>query len=217
MIIRNSLVLIALVLVVAACGTVATPEAVEQAQETLIAEAATAAAETAAVPSATPTVAPSATPTEPPTNTPEPTHTPAPTETPEPTTTPEPTEAVEATDAEAEDTTAAGTATIVAGDPARGQEIFSMFYPEANFACSTCHLVDSETQLIGPGLLNIGERAATRVEGQSAEEYMHNSIVHPSDYVVENYPDMLMPQVYGDLFTEEEISDLVAYLFSLTG
>ncbi len=93
--------------------------------------------------------------------------------------------------------------------------LFTTFVAEANFACSTCHLVDSEAQLIGPGLLNVSVRAETRVPGQTADEYLHNSILHPSDFVVENYPDMLMPQVYGTVFTEDEINDLIAYLYTL--
>jgi cytochrome c2 len=110
-----------------------------------------------------------------------------------------------------QDTTAAD----VAGDAARGRELFITFQPEANFACNTCHLADSEAQLIGPGLLNIGERAARRVEGQDAPEYLHNAIVNPGAYVVEGYPDNLMPGVYGDIFSEEQINDLIAYLMTL--
>lgn len=103
----------------------------------------------------------------------------------------------------------------VVGDPAIGQELFNEFRAEVNFACATCHYPDKEEQLVGPGMLGLGERAATRVEGLSATEYLRNSILHPSDYVVENFPDLLMPQVYADLFTEEQINNLIAYLKTL--
>lgn len=109
-------------------------------------------------------------------------------------------------------------ADTVVGDASAGQTLFNTMYAEAGFACSTCHNPNSENRLIGPGLLGIGERAATRVEGQTAEEYLHNAIVHPNDYIVEGnpeYPPSLMPQIYGDLFTEEEINNLVAYLMTL--
>lgn len=194
---RKSFLLLPLALIVAACGTIATPVFEEDLQETRVAQAATAAAETAAAPSATPTVTPSETPA-PPTATPEPPTATAAVEEPEPT----------------EPADEPGEAALT-GDPDNGRTLFQTFYPQANFACNTCHLADSEAQLIGPGLLNIGERAAARVEGQSAEEYIRNSILHPSDYVVEGYPDMLMPQVYGDIFTDDEIDDLIAYLFTL--
>lgn len=207
---RKILLLIPLVLIIAACGTVATPVFEEQLQETRVAQAATSDAETTAAPTATATTEASATPL--------PSETPAPSSTPEPatntvepaTTTPEPTEAP--TEEAAVDTGAAPE-----GDAANGQALFNQFEAAANFACATCHRVDSEEQLIGPGLLNVSVRAETRVPGQSAVEYIHNSIIHPSDYVVENYPDMLMPQVYETVFTEDEINDLVAYLFTLKG
>ena len=203
---RKILLLIPLVLVIAACGTVATPVFEEQLEETRVAQAATSDAETAAAPTATATTEASATPL--------PSDTPAPTSTPEPATnTPEPaTATTEPTEAPTEQAAAAP-----AGDAANGQVLFNTFEAAANFACATCHRVDSEEQLIGPGLLNVSVRAETRVPGQTAEEYLHNSIVHPSDHVVENYPDMLMPQVYATVFTEDEINDLVAYLFTLKG
>lgn len=103
----------------------------------------------------------------------------------------------------------------VIGDPVIGQELFNEFRAEVNFACATCHYTDKEEQLVGPGMLGLGERAATRVEGMSVTEYLRNSILHPSDYIVENFPDLLMPQVYADLFTEEQINNLIAYLKTL--
>lgn len=104
------------------------------------------------------------------------------------------------------------------GDAEAGQVLFNTMYAEAGFACATCHNPNSEDRLIGPGMLGLAERAATRVADQSAADYLHNSIVNPNDYIVEGnpeYPENLMPQVYADLFTEEEINNLVAYLLTL--
>lgn len=106
----------------------------------------------------------------------------------------------------------------LAASVARGQALFTTLVPEAGFSCSQCHNVDNETRLIGPGLLGIGERAAARVEGTSAEDYLHESIVSPNAYIVEGdpvYPENLMPQVYGDVFSEDQITDIINYLFSL--
>lgn len=189
------------VLLLAACGTVATPVWSEQAQGTEAALLATSEYETQIAPTATP-LPPTATATEVPA-----------------TATPIPPTATETSIPPTDVPTLAPTATLVtvAGDAQKGMELFNTMREETNFACATCHLVDSEERLIGPGLLNVSVRAETRVAGQTAEEYIHNSIIHPSDYVVADYPDALMPQVYADIFTEEQIQDLVAYLFTLKG
>ena len=86
-----------------------------------------------------------------------------------------------------------------------------------DFACATCHLTNTEAQLIGPGLLNISIRAATRVPGESAKEYIHNSIVDPNAFVVDGFPANLMPQNWADIYSEADINDIIAYLFTLKG
>lgn len=45
--------------------------------------------------------------------------------------------------------------------------------------------------------------------------YLHASIVDPSAYVVPGSPDNLMPKTYGEFLTEQEINDLIAYMFTL--
>ncbi len=108
------------------------------------------------------------------------------------------------------------TSTAVAGDPAQGEIWFNTAPEGAGLACANCHNVDSDDMLVGPGLLSIAERAATRVEGLSAEEYILQSITHPNDYVVEGYPASVMPQNYAEIWTEEQLQDIVAYLLSLS-
>lgn len=189
----------------AACGTVATPVWSEQAQGTESALLATADHLTEIAPTATATLVP----TETPTNAPTATAVPA-------TATLEPTVEPTATDVPATATPEAAVS-VASGDPVKGKEHYETIRSEVNFACITCHYANSEAQLIGPGLLNIGTRAETRVAGESAYEYIHTSIVNPSAYVVEGYPDQLMPQVYGELWTEEEINDIIAYLMTLKG
>ena len=105
----------------------------------------------------------------------------------------------------------------ISGNVENGETLFNTFYDEVGFACMTCHLPNSEEMLIGPGLLNVGQRSVTRIEGQSAAEYIYNSIIHPNDYIVETYPENLMPQTYRDLFSDQQLFDLVAYLLTLEG
>ena len=102
------------------------------------------------------------------------------------------------------------------GNPTNGKQLFNTFQPAAGIACATCHHVDSEARLVGPGLLNVGKRAETRVQGMSAVEYLRQSIVSPSAYVVEGYTD-LMPKNWGRVFSDKQIDDLIAYLLTLKG
>lgn len=108
--------------------------------------------------------------------------------------------------------------TAAVGDPEQGRILFNELKPEAGFACATCHRTDSEERLIGPGLLGVAAWAAANIAGQTPEGYLHQSIVDPNAYIVEGnppYPQSLMPQIYAELFTPEQINDLVAYLLTL--
>ncbi len=130
------------------------------------------------------------------------------------------------------------------GDPDNGKILFNTVRPEVSFACATCHRVDSTETLVGPGLLgisghshnhnesasngtpdamsgmNMGEATpeATTAPEQTFEqkvEFLRTSITNPSAFVMTGFPDNLMPKVYGQIFTEQEINDLIAYLFTL--
>lgn len=199
-------VLILFAVLLSACGTVATPEWSADAQATRVAQVATAQQMTALAPTATPTPLPTATPlpTQPPTATPVP-----PTATPTlepPTSTPLP----------PTDTPAASQAMAIGkGDAANGKVLFETLRAEVNFACATCHYVDREDRLIGPGLKGISQRTTQREPDLSPPEYIYESIIHPGAYVVPDYPDGLMPQIYAELFSDQELFDLVAYVMSL--
>lgn len=96
-------------------------------------------------------------------------------------------------------------------DPvARGQRVF------LDRGCGGCHTVEGiSAGTVGPDQTNIGSVAETRVPGMTAEEYILESILNPSAYVVEGYSDDVMPKNYNELLASEEISDLVAFLLSL--
>lgn len=109
---------------------------------------------------------------------------------------------------------------VAQGDAAAGEALFTEMQASVGFACSTCHNAASSARLIGPGLQGIGATAATRVEGQSASDYLHTAIVDPNSFIVPPddggpYPENLMPQTYATLFSEQQINDLVAYLMTL--
>ncbi len=79
--------------------------------------------------------------------------------------------------------------------------------------CAGCH---GATDGAGPAFSGMAERAATRVDGMSAEDYIHESIVDPSAYVVEGFAD-IMPKTYGEDFDDEQINGLVAYVMAELG
>lgn len=79
-------------------------------------------------------------------------------------------------------------------------------------ACSACHST-GDNRVIGPGLAGVGERAATQVSGQTADEYLQESIRDPGAFVVDGF-DNVMPTNFADL-PESDINELIAFLKSL--
>lgn len=94
-------------------------------------------------------------------------------------------------------------------DPvARGRQVY------LDNGCGGCHTIEGLTAgVVGPNQTNIGTVAETRIPGMSAEDYIRESILDPSAYVVEGYQD-LMPKNYGELIEANQIDDLVAFLLA---
>jgi cytochrome c2 len=82
--------------------------------------------------------------------------------------------------------------------------------------CASCHSTSSTVVIVGPSLAGIPERAAERVDGQSAQEYLRISILNPSDYVVEGFADV-MQKNFADVISSRELDALIAYLMTLEG
>lgn len=105
----------------------------------------------------------------------------------------------------------------IKGDATIGRAIFEgrkQIY--AFVPCSTCHYVERhQGVLLGPNMAGLGKRAAKRVLGLSAAEYLIESIKFPDAYVVNEFPASTMNQAYDDRLTDEEIAHLVAYLMTL--
>ncbi len=100
-------------------------------------------------------------------------------------------------------------------DPAtRGRGILA----SGKYPCAGCHVLDDLAEAgwvgqIGPNMNGIGDRAAERVPGESAEEYLHTSLVNPAAYLAPGYQN-LMPMFAEDQMPVEERNAIVAYLLT---
>ncbi len=102
-------------------------------------------------------------------------------------------------------------ATALPDDPAaRGGILFK----SAPAICSTCHALQPGAVVVGPSLAGIATRAGTRIPGMSAEDYIRDSILHPSHFVVPGFPDAMVKD-FGTILTADQINDLIAFLMTL--
>jgi cytochrome c2 len=99
------------------------------------------------------------------------------------------------------------------GDPARGD---LLFHGKVNgqFPCSACHSLQPGQTLVGPSLGEIATTAATRIDGYSAEQYIHESIVSPNAYTVEGFSQNIMPVTFGEQMSKQDLADLIAFLMT---
>lgn len=90
---------------------------------------------------------------------------------------------------------------------AQGMDVFRIH-------CASCHASQPDMTLVGPSLAGIASQAATRVVGEDAQTYISNSILHPADFIVPGYQN-LMPNTFGKTLSGEDFDALVAYLLTL--
>lgn len=101
------------------------------------------------------------------------------------------------------------------GDAANGETLFTQPIIGSAPGCITCHSLEPDVVIVGPSQAGLATRAETRVPGQSAEEYIRESIMTPDAYVVEGFTAGVMYQNYATDLTQEQIDDIVAYTLSL--
>jgi len=73
---------------------------------------------------------------------------------------------------------------------------------------------------VGPEMSNIGVDAATRVPGQTAEQYIRDSILNPNAFTAPKCPwgacvAGTMPANINILLNPEEIETVISYLLTL--
>lgn len=81
--------------------------------------------------------------------------------------------------------------------------------------CARCHETGVDSVIVGPSLMGIATRASERVPGMDARAYIAQSILEPSAYMVEGFPDGLMPRELAEELTKEDVEAVVAYLLTL--
>src|SRR5688572_8988768 len=96
---------------------------------------------------------------------------------------------------------------VTAGDVKRGEDLF-LNSPVA--ACASCHMVNGKGGDIGPILDGIGLRAD--------KAYIEESLMDPNAKLAKGYESLTvspMPPL-GVLLKEQELADILAYLYTLT-
>lgn len=115
--------------------------------------------------------------------------------------------------------------TSVSGDPNTGKVLFEKGNGNpAVPACISCHNADSEEVKVGPSLAEIGHHGIEHAKeyGQTVEAFLRESIVDPNQRFMEDPTHVfvvngvsLMYQNYGKDMSEQEITDIIAYLLTL--
>lgn len=80
--------------------------------------------------------------------------------------------------------------------------------------CAACHTTSDDAVIVGPPLARIATKAENRVPGLDARTYIEQSIVDPGAYINPGYND-LMPKLFGNILTTEELDALVEFLMTL--
>ena len=105
---------------------------------------------------------------------------------------------------------------------ATGEEPVNEIFTKA--ACIACHTIpgiEGATGKVGPKLVE-GTNAPNRIKdsnykghAKSVREYITESILDPSAYVVTDYPDNQMPKDFGKKLSAGAVNKIVNYLSQL--
>ena len=92
------------------------------------------------------------------------------------------------------------------GNAAAGKAVF------LSAGCTACHTFApaGSTGTLGPNLARIPADAKKANRG-TVQQYVQESIVNPSAYVVPGFPDV-MTKTFGKTLTKQQIADLVAFV-----
>ncbi|MDX2160684.1 MAG: c-type cytochrome [bacterium] len=80
------------------------------------------------------------------------------------------------------------------------------------YGCAACHITGAANN-VAPSFVGLVERAAERRPPMPAASYIYESIVNPSVYLVDDYPNAMV-QNFAQRITDRELGDILAYLLS---
>lgn len=104
---------------------------------------------------------------------------------------------------------------VSGGDPDAGEKLYYDGSAGSTVGCRICHALRPGEGVVGPSFAGVATRAAGRVPGMAAEDYLRQSILEPDAYTVPGYPPGQMVQNYDEILTPQQIEDLVAFLMTL--
>lgn len=90
----------------------------------------------------------------------------------------------------------------------QGKSVFDTY-------CARCHSTSSDTVIVGPPMAGIATRGSSRIEGMDAESYIRDSIMNPSAFTAEGYPEGAMPVTLKEDLSKEELEAVIAFLLTL--
>jgi len=105
----------------------------------------------------------------------------------------------------------AAEAAIADSPVARGQKVYE------TYGCQACHSIDGSDG-VGPTFLSAYGRTVVLEDGTTItadEPYLFESIVDPNNQIVDGYAPA-MPQNFADQLSDEQISDLIEFIKSLS-
>ena len=97
-------------------------------------------------------------------------------------------------------------ALLANADPANGSNLV------VTYGCTACHR-EGAANGVAPAFVGVAERAATRRAPMPAAAYIYESIIHPGVYLVEGFPNSMLPN-YQERLTGQELGDIIAYLLT---
>lgn len=88
-----------------------------------------------------------------------------------------------------------------------GRQIYSRL-------CASCHSIVPDIVIVGPSLWGAADRATIAFPDTEPEEYIRNSILYPSDYVVEGFQDVMQKNL-AEVLSSDEIDAVISFIMSL--